>query len=361
MSDLLQSLPSGVPLLSTSLDPPETYLADEPLAPAVRQEIQVCGLPRHPYLDTGPVYTFRHSGWAADRVRVARALLDADVPQHRLDAFAYCGQFASVVKSNDEPPRYRVVGSCCHDRFCVPCARERARRISSNVIAALGGRVARFLTLTIASADLSLTESVDKLIDSFRRLRQRPLWRERVDGGAAFLEVTRNQETGRWHPHYHCLIEGRYLPQARIAAEWLEITGDSYIVDIRLVRNEATAARYVAKYVAKPTDVLAANDPDGLVLAIRALAGRRMCQTFGTWRGYKLCVTAELVDWTTLGPLDEWLQRARDGDAEAAAILRAANPHTADLAIAECSARPPPTTRPPGRSGPRQTRLFPAW
>ena len=65
---------------------------------------------------------------------------------------------------------------------------------------------------------------------------------------------------------------------------WLEATGDSRIVDIRQVKRVSDAARYVAKYVAKPLDTAATRDHTALVEAVQALHGQRLCGAIGTWK-----------------------------------------------------------------------------
>ena len=49
-----------------------------------------------------------------------------------------------------------------------------------------------FLTLTLADNDQSLAGLLDKLIASFRRLRQTERWRASVVGGVSFIELKFN-------------------------------------------------------------------------------------------------------------------------------------------------------------------------
>lgn len=344
-----------------SLDPPETSDPPGAWSGGLSPRVTLPHALTYTRAPASPCLTFRHSGWAQARARVLHALQIAEVPDHRLHAFAHCGSEAFLLQDPEDPTRYRVAGSACHDRFCVPCARDRSRRIASNVLAILAGKPCRLITLTIKTDGMHLADAVDKLIDSFRRLRKRPIWKSRVDGGAAFLEVTYNSETRRWHPHYHCLTQGRYVPQGQLASEWREITGDSYIVDVRMATDERRVAHYVTKYVSKPLGTTKIADPDTLVTAVLALSGRRLCQTFGTWRGYKLCCTAELIGWLNVGTLADWLARARNGDAVATHVLRSIDTPAAELAIAETPARSPPASPTNGARGDRTLRLFPAW
>ena len=167
-------------------------------------------------------------------------------------------------------------------------------------------------------------------------MRSLPLWQNTTDGGAATFEcqwhskgsVSRTAHGERvrtraeWHPHLHVIAEGNRIDQAELAAAWHQITGDSFKVDIRLVKTGADAAHYVAKYVTKGTvnDVWA--DANAAKEWIEATAGLRCCFTFGTWRGFKLLEKpSDDARWESLGLLTSIVQAARDGDRRSQEIL----------------------------------------
>lgn len=264
---------------------------------------------------------FRHTGWAPTRLRVWRALQDADVAQSRLDTFEECGHHAWVLESTTNPGEYRVASDKCHDRFCGPCGAERSRIIATNVIRRIGDSPARFLTLTLKARSEPLTDTITRLYRAFARLRVRRLWRSTTSGGVAFLEVKRSADCNHWHVHLHALIQGKYLCRKALSKAWKQITGDSYIVDVRMVKDPATAGRYVAKYASKPLDPTTTRSHAALVECIQALKGRRLCLTFGTWRGVKLTELPDSDDWIAIAPLPEIIARAENGDGEARSIL----------------------------------------
>lgn len=294
-------------------------------------------------LPASPTATFRHSGWAGDRAKVHAALQRTRQQRPRIASFETCGSGAFVLQAVDDPTRYRIAGSACHDRFCLPCGQERSRTIAGNVLDRLDGKGCRFLTLTVSARGLALIDAIKHLQRSFRRLRKTKLWARCVTGGAAFLEVKWIQATERWHPHLHCLLEGRYMPQPEIKAHWERITGDSSIVDIRPARNQKMIVHYVVKYASKPLDHSLLESETVLDEAILALRGIRLCVTFGTWQGLKLTATGNLGEWLNVGSLEEWLQRAAWGDAEAEQVLVSIGRRRAIEAIAEVGPRPPPT------------------
>lgn len=264
---------------------------------------------------------FRHTGWQSTRVAIAQAFLNLFYPQARLDRFATCGDHAYVLRRIDQPTVVRVAGSACRDRWCLPCARDRARTIAANLVEYTAGQTLRFLTVTLKHSDDALASQLDRLSQSFSKLRRHKDWISRVNGGVVMIEPRYNELTCEWHPHLHCIVEGSYFPQRVLRRLWHKITGDSYIVDIRLVRGGAEVHRYVSKYVSKPWSGPVARNDAALIELIGALGGRRLCTTYGNWRGFCLTEAPPGDAWENLGSLDEWLRKAKAGDAEAIEVL----------------------------------------
>jgi len=211
----------------------------------------------------------------------------------------------------------------CHDRFCKPCGNERSRVIAHNVRAHLADRTARFLTLTLRAQHEPLADACTRLTRSFARLRSRALWKTAVTGGVAFLEIKRAANADRWHAHLHVIIEGKYIPKDRLSKLWKHVTGDSFIVDIKLVKNVDQVAKYVTKYASKPLDPSLTRSPDDLLEAIHALHNRRLCITFGDWRGVDLTAPVDDGEWDAIAPLASLLTKAASGDPEARRIIHA--------------------------------------
>ena len=52
-------------------------------------------------------------------------------------------------------------------------------------------------------------------------------------------EIKRGQGSGQWHPHLHMIALAEVEPDAEmLSREWHEITGDSFIVDVRPISQE---------------------------------------------------------------------------------------------------------------------------
>lgn len=293
------------------LDPED--LSSQPTFPA-----QPALWPQHDDLQV----SFRHSGWTYDRRRVWVALNQANSCPDRLDRFRNCGTGAWVARSDLDPRNLRVFSNHCHDRFCRPCAAFRGRVISENLRTYLADRPYRFLTLTIKTDGLTLPQSLTKLTTSFARLRRSQLWLDRVTGGCAIIEVKPHSRSDGWHPHLHCLLEGKYLPQQPLRKLWHTVTGDSYILDIRSGTNPESAASYITKYIAKPFDSAVIRCSDRLRQAVEALHRKRLLTTFGTWRGVPLTLYRPSGTWTFVCLLSQLLLKATRGNTAAIQLVQ---------------------------------------
>lgn len=170
----------------------------------------------------------------------------------------------------------------CRCRMCPTCQARRGRDLSLRVGAILRTLDApRFVTLTLQAVDHSLKNQLDTLYAAFKQLRGSPFWKAHVRGGVAVVENTWNDQTSRWHPHLHVIVDGSFMPQAALSKEWARVTSGSMIVDIRAIHDRRSAAKYLCDYVAKPV-ALSTWPPHAINEFAYALNGRRLLITFGT-------------------------------------------------------------------------------
>lgn len=333
--------------LCTSLEPPETSPDLQPSSRSLSDLVPV------------PATIFRHSGWAPNRDAVYRSFIRTEQTLNRRWNFLECGKHSYVLQSVDEPSQFRIAGSMCHDRFCLPCANTRSHVIAGNVIDHLKNRKARFLTLTLKSTDESLAHLIDKLTHDFARLRTFKKWKQRVDGGVAFIEIKWVPDRERWNVHLHMLVTGSYFPQKLLSHLWYRATGTSIIVDVRFAANNQATTRYIAKYASKPMNAVIFRCEEKLDESILALKGRRLCTTFGNWRDVQLTETLTDDGWNYVDTLQSLLTKAFDGDHTAIYICNKLSPPDA-IAFPQPKPRPPPE---PERMKPLTTQqedlLFP--
>jgi hypothetical protein len=296
----------------------------------------------------GLAETFRHSGWHRRRQLIFDALHRTGQSRTRLEAFQECGCRAYIYRTVDPPHKYRLAGSSCRDKLCSPCAGDRSRCIATNVLNRMAGKPARFITLTLKHCTDPLAEQVGRLQKAFARLRTSQVWRRHVIGGAAFVEVKWIEESASWHPHFHVICEGSYFPRQELSAAWLKITGDSWITDIRFVKDDGKISRYVCKYASKPVNDTFIGRPDRLDEVVATFRGRRLCHTFGTWRGLKLTESPCERDWVSIGSFHDVALAALAGDVESMEAIEAVcRERTSNVLAAVEFARPPPVAQEP--------------
>ena len=264
---------------------------------------------------------FRHSGWLRPRRLIRQALITLDTPPRPLHRFDTCGSDPWVVVDPEDHTRLAIHSNHCHSRWCTPCSRERAARIVGNLRITLAEGDIRFLTLTMKHSDTPLPAQIDRIYASFRKLRRAEFWTDSVRGGCAILELKHSHRTHLWHVHLHCLLDGTYLDNQKIKAEWWRITGDSNVSDIRRCYDADHAAHYLVKYVTKPVPSSVINKPDQLLEMMAAIAHRRLVLTWGTWRGVRLSEPLDLTAWKTIAPLGELYARKAAGDLDAYVVL----------------------------------------
>ena len=143
------------------------------------------------------------------------------------------------------------------------------------------------------------------LAERFRHLMnsQRELWKRKQRGRGSVLdgvqaavwsyEVKLGRGSGLWHPHLHMVAMAEHqLDQQQLAAEWHEITGDSFIVDVRPIDQADPASGFleVFKYALKFSDM----EPAETFHAFQVLRGRRLVGSAG--RFYGVDIPEQLTD-----------------------------------------------------------------
>lgn len=175
-----------------------------------------------------------------------------------------------------------VLTNSCRLRWCPLCSKSRAKFVGESVCSwvKLHPRP-KLLTLTLAHSSDSLDSQITRLYACFRELRRRRFVRDAIRGGIWFFQVKKTQSTNQWHPHVHVLLDSEYMAHGVLKQLWSNITGDSHIIDIRVIRNPKVASEYVSRYSARPAK-LSELSPDERMELVESLHSRRLCGKFGT-------------------------------------------------------------------------------
>lgn len=210
--------------------------------------------------------------------------------------------------------------TCKQGLLCPFCA---ARRAAKNV-KAYGDKVENLMTGRKDLIPVMITFTVKNQTDlstvykhmnkSLKRLMDRRKSNKchgthqtemrKVAGAIASREVTYNEEKGEWHPHIHMVaLLDEFIDQKKLSEEWLEITGDSKIVSVNLIKPKdqknpinkesnplIDGLLEVFKYALKFGDL----PQEKLWEAYKILRGKRMVTSYGDLYGVQ--VPESLVD-----------------------------------------------------------------
>jgi hypothetical protein len=126
----------------------------------------------------------------------------------------------------------------------------------------------------------------------------------KIKGAVYSYEFSYSEKHG-WHPHIHMVVlvdknnpidfDVRNPKNSQLSKDWLNLTGDSFIVDCRPLKGEPSEAFCeVFKYALKYSSMSISNN----ILAFTHLKGRRLQGSFGLFRGVKVDtnLTDDLLD-----------------------------------------------------------------
>lgn len=166
----------------------------------------------------------------------------------------------------------------------------------------------------------------DDLRERFKHLHksQHELWKRKHRGRGSCLdsvagavwsyEVKRGSGSGDWHPHLHMIALAEAQPdQDELAKEWHQITGDSFIVDVRPISQEDPVSGFIEvfKYAVKFSD----QEPADTVHAWQVLKGKRLLSSAGCFRGVEVPdeLTDDCSDLEGLPFMDMLYRQTRNG------------------------------------------------
>lgn len=214
--------------------------------------------------------------------------------------------------------KLRSANFCCTHLVCGFCAIRRGARMMARYLERFTlTRADRpelqpyLVTLTVRNGP-DLRERLDHLDKSLTRLnkrRHRPRCNSvitNIAGAVWSFEVTHSDANG-WHPHVHAVWLAAEAPdQIALRAEWKDITGDSFMCDVRPIVQDtgsdqeenavvdpfAKGFAEVFKYAMKAAEL----PPKVALDAYTVLRGRRLVRSFGTFYGVPEPANDDLAD-----------------------------------------------------------------
>lgn len=218
---------------------------------------------------------------------------------------ADCGTFLEYHVTETEKKLHAA--NFCRDRLCPMCNWRRSLKIfgqMSRIMDYLEKDGYRFLFLTLTVKNCSsgdLPATVKMLFDGWRYLyHKNKVFRTVVCGTYRGLEVTRNRDTGEFHPHFHVILAVRpdyfhkaYITQAQWSELWRSACDLAYnpIVHIETVKagvgGLGGAVAEMAKYAVKSADYLTGSMDEKLAYVsafLSALTNRKLVSLTGCFR-----------------------------------------------------------------------------
>lgn len=212
-----------------------------------------------------------------------------DMTNSTLQLIKYCGDYLEFLATKSFDRHVLKTANFCKTRLCPTCAKRKSLRW----IHALTLMIEHvnstydydYLMLTLTAPNVKGDELKDELrryARSFDNMFKRKKYKKVVKGFIRKLEITYNQKSDTYHPHYHVIIaveksyfkKEDYIKHAVWLKDWQRAMKDSSItqVDIRRIyekkatmhefnkRNIQSGIVEVAKYTAKSGDYLISQD-----------------------------------------------------------------------------------------------------
>lgn len=193
-----------------------------------------------------------------------------------------CGTFLEFKKCLQSGEIVISGANFCKDRLCPQCAKRRSLKVFSQLSSVLQEMEQYdyrylFVTLTIKNCiGAELEQNLKDLSEGFKKFYESRFFRgknKQFFGCFRSTEITRNAETGEFHPHIHILIAVNkyyfskantyYVTQRDISEIWKNCLGLQYfpVCDIRAVKCLKNVKCEVSKYITKGSDFLFPNNP----------------------------------------------------------------------------------------------------
>lgn len=202
--------------------------------------------------------------------------------------------------------RLHAADFCQRHLLCPLCAIRRGAKLVEAYKARLEviqqeapGLKAYLVTITIKNGE-DLAERYRHLTGCMKRMKQArrdhlkaPQKNKHVEaakavGAVGSYEFKRGKGSGLWHPHVHMVWLCHEAPDAgKLSAEWLALTGDSYIVDVRPFHDQEDILGgflEVFKYAVKFSDLPLADNWHGY----ETLRHRNLIFSLGAFRGVEV-------------------------------------------------------------------------
>lgn len=246
-----------------------------------------------------PKRVSRYGQAKTDALDVAKYMRESGNHQAMAEKVASCGDYLTFRNYfTVDQVRLHQASLCKKHLLCPLCAIRRGAKALKSYLDRWEAIQAQKTALRPFLVTLTVKDG-DDLAERFRHLMkaQHELWKRKhrgrgcaLDGVAGAVwsyEVKRGKGSGKWHPHLHMVALAEIPPSAeKLSQEWHQITGDSFIVDVRPIDQDDPVSGFVEvfKYAVKFSE----QEPADTVHAWVTLASKRLIGSAGLFRGVEV-------------------------------------------------------------------------
>lgn len=219
-----------------------------------------------------------------------------------------CGSYLELREWLDHDGKCTVqtANFCKKAVICNMCAIRRSAKLCKayeskilEVLASPGTAHLKpvMLTVTVKNGE-DCRDTFLHLKDSFRRLQRKAndyKRRKNKDGiapefvkvlGGVYAYEIKKGKGGKWHPHLHMFaLLDDWIDQEKLSREWLEITGDSFVVGVTACKGGVLKGLIeVLKYTTKFSEM----SPADILIIEQTVRGANLVAPVGVLRGVKV-------------------------------------------------------------------------
>ena len=227
--------------------------------------------------------------------QVFQKYVQKKVSSKNLERIQNCGSFLLFHTDERKEKKKLIHANNCENRFCPMCAYKKSRKDAMKISVMLKylENKFQFLFLTLTSPNVTsdnLEDEIKEYNSSFKRLSELKLFKNAVLGYVRKLEITYNNETKTYHPHFHVLLavkknyfSNNYIKRDTWLEMWQKAKRDESItqVDVRKLDMKKGVAE-IAKYAAKDSDYLISQKVFDVMY--NALKGRQIITYNGVFK-----------------------------------------------------------------------------
>ena len=227
--------------------------------------------------------------------QVFQKYVQKKVSDKNLERIQNCGSFLLFHTDERKEKKKLVHANNCENRFCPMCAYKKSRKDAMKISVMLKylENNCQFLFLTLTSPNVTsdnLFEEIKEYNEAFKRMTKLKPFLGAVVGYVRKLEITFNNDTNTYHPHFHVLLavkknyfSNNYIKRDTWLEMWQKAKRDESItqVDVRKLDMKKGVAE-IAKYSSKDSDYLISQDVFDVMY--KALKGRQIITYNGVFK-----------------------------------------------------------------------------